>query len=124
MDSQNLTKKEEYLLKKQQKEGALFLERRRRKVRKMIFIFLPIVLITGGIIFALVNYSPKEAPREKFSFKQAIGEQAPDFSLESIDGKTIKLSDYKGKNIVLFFTEGSMCYPSCWDQMSSFGNDE
>src|SRR3989338_5332667 len=68
--------------------------------------------------------SKRAAVQEKLSFFSAVGQKAPDFSLESIDGKTVKLSDYKGKNIVLFFTEGSMCYPSCWDQMSSFGNDE
>jgi len=61
--------------------------------------------------------------KEKISFKQAIGKKAPDFELESIDGKTIKLSDYLGKNVVLFFNEGSMCYPACWSQMAELGND-
>jgi len=116
--------KEEYLLEKQQKEKTLLLERRKRKIKKMFLIFLPVILIAGGIILAVVNYSPEETPNDKFSFKQAIGKQAPDFSLEGIDGKTIKLSDYKGKNVVLFFNEGSMCYPACWDQMAALGNDE
>ncbi|KKT16750.1 MAG: hypothetical protein A2654_00355 [Candidatus Nealsonbacteria bacterium RIFCSPHIGHO2_01_FULL_43_31] len=93
-------------------------------IKKMFLIFLPIILIAGGIILALVNYFPKEVPREKFFFEQAIGKQAPDFSLESIDGKTVELSDYRGRNVVLFFNEGSMCYPACWDQMTAFGNDE
>jgi peroxiredoxin Q/BCP len=31
------------------------------------------------------------------------GDQAPDFSLKDKDGKTHKLSDYKGKNVVLYF---------------------
>ena len=116
--------KEGYLLEKQQKEKTLLLERRKRKIKKMFLIFLPVILIAGGIILAVGNYSPEETPNEKFSFKQAIGKQAPDFSLEGIDGKTIKLSDYKGKNVVLFFNEGSMCYPACWDQMAALGNDE
>src|SRR3989344_8165520 len=115
--------KEEYLLEKQQKEKTLLLERRKRKIKKMFLIFLPVILIAGGIILAVVNYSPEETPNDKFSFKQAIGKQAPDFSLEGIDGKTIKLSDYKGKNVVLFFNDGSMCYPACWDQMAALGND-
>ena len=116
--------KEGYLLEKQQKEKTLLLERRKRKIKKMFLIFLPVILIAGGIILAVVNYSPEETPNDKFSFKQAIGKQAPDFSLEGIDGKTIKLSDYKGKNVVLFLNEGSMCYPACWDQMAALGNDE
>lgn len=33
--------------------------------------------------------------------KAKIGEMAPDFTLTSIEGKEVKLSDYKGKTIVL-----------------------
>ncbi len=72
----------------------------------------------------LEKRNPAAFPKGKLSFINAVGQKAPDFSLESIDGSTVKLSDYKGKIVVLFFTEGSMCYPSCWDQMSAFGNDE
>ncbi len=45
------------------------------------------------------------------------GTIAPDFSLPSTSGKTISLSDYKGKNIFLFFNEGVMCSP-CWQEVS------
>ncbi len=62
-------------------------------------------------------------PGSKISFDQAIGTKAPDFSLPSINGKTVKLSDYAGKNVVLFFNEGEMCYPACWQQIAAFGND-
>ena len=60
---------------------------------------------------------------EKLSFKKAVGEEAPDFSLESISGETITLSDYRGKMVVLFFNEGSMCYPACWNQIQEFTQD-
>lgn len=33
-----------------------------------------------------------------------IGDKAPDFSLKLINGKTVKLSDYKGKLVMLQFT--------------------
>jgi thioredoxin-dependent peroxiredoxin len=33
----------------------------------------------------------------------AIGDQAPDFTLPSSSGKSIKLSDLRGKNVVLYF---------------------
>ncbi len=55
--------------------------------------------------------NPDLFPTGKLSFNEAVGKQAPDFSLESIDGTTFKLSDYRGKIIVLFFNEGTMCYP-------------
>ncbi|MEK7597276.1 MAG: peroxiredoxin family protein [Patescibacteria group bacterium] len=47
----------------------------------------------------------------------APGTVAPDFSLPSTAGKTISLSEYKGKNIFLFFNEGVMCAP-CWQEVS------
>ena len=61
--------------------------------------------------------------KDKIYFKAAVGQKAPDFELESIAGEKVKLSDYLGKNVVLFFNEGSMCYPACWNQMAELGND-
>ncbi len=31
-----------------------------------------------------------------------IGDQAPDFTLKNQDGKSISLSDYRGKNVIIF----------------------
>lgn len=89
-----------------------------------------LVIAIGGLILFVGNKKPSEikdttdsVAKEKINFKEAVGQKAPDFELESIDGKTIKLSDYLGKNVVLFFNEGSMCYPACWNQMAELGND-
>ena len=72
------------------------------------------------------NVSGNPAPFSpgKLKFVEAVGKPAPDFSLESMGGGIIKLSAYRGKNVVLFFTEGTMCYPACWDQMAQFGSDD
>jgi peroxiredoxin len=46
----------------------------------------------------------KQAPKEeKKEEKKAaeIGKPAPDFTLKDLDGKTVKLADYKGKTVVL-----------------------
>lgn len=62
-------------------------------------------------------------PADNSKFQSLMGNHAPDFKLTSYDGREVNLSDYKDKNIVLFFSEGAMCYPSCWDQVNSFTND-
>jgi mycoredoxin-dependent peroxiredoxin len=38
----------------------------------------------------------------------SIGQTAPDFSLKSQTGAAVKLSDYRGKNVVLAF------FPLAW----------
>ncbi len=32
-----------------------------------------------------------------------VGEKAPDFTLRSLDGRDVSLSDYTGKRVALFF---------------------
>ncbi|HBB49611.1 TPA: hypothetical protein DEQ22_01575 [Candidatus Nomurabacteria bacterium] len=104
--------------------------------KKTIISFLVVIIGIAGLVWWSKSSDDRELSassgvestvnpeaKEKISFKQAIGKKAPDFELESIDGKTIKLSDYLGKNVVLFFNEGSMCYPACWSQMAELGND-
>lgn len=56
-------------------------------------------------------------------FNNLAGKTAPDFTLEGYDGKKITLSELKGKNVILFFNEGLMCYPACWNQIAAFGKD-
>lgn len=53
-----------------------------------------------------------------------VGKPMPDIQLSDKDGKTYTVSDFKGKYTVLFFNEGLMCYPACWNQMASFGSDQ
>ncbi len=46
-----------------------------------------------------------------------VGKAAPQFSLQDRNGTTYSNDSLKGKNVVLFFNEGIMCYPACWNQM-------
>lgn len=101
------------------------------KEKNKIIVFIVIVAFIFIGLYALGKPSRNEereivadsGMKEKIYFKEAVGQKAPDFELESIDGTTIKLSNYLGKNIVLFFNEGSMCYPACWNQIAELGND-
>lgn len=52
-----------------------------------------------------------------------IGKPMPDVQLSDKNGKVYTTADFKGKNTVLFFSEGLMCYPACWNQMVAFGTD-
>ena len=47
-----------------------------------------------------------------------IGKPMPDIQLSDKDGKKITVADLKGKYTVLFFNEGLMCYPACWNQIA------
>jgi len=49
------------------------------------------------------------------------GEKPPDFTLDSDDGKKISLSDFRGKNIVLYFypKDGT---PGCTQEAIEFQN--
>ena len=53
-----------------------------------------------------------------------IGKLMPNIQLSDKDGKVFTVADFKGKNTVLFFNEGLMCYPACWNQIAAFGSDE
>lgn len=67
------------------------------------------------------HHKPK--PVDSAVFDSLLGKEAPDFTLPSFDGKEISLKDYQGKNVLLFFNEGLMCYPSCWNQIVAFGKE-
>jgi peroxiredoxin len=47
---------------------------------------------------------------------EATSRPAPDFTLTDTSGGTVRLADLRGKNIVLYFSEGAGCQ-SCLQQM-------
>ncbi|MFC7372320.1 thioredoxin-dependent thiol peroxidase [Fictibacillus iocasae] len=49
----------------------------------------------------------------------SVGTKAPDFALPASDGRNVSLSEYKGKNIVLYFYPKDMT-PGCTTQACDF----
>lgn len=64
------------------------------------------------------------APADDTLFKSLIGKPAPSINLLSYSGETVNLASLRGKKVVLFFNEGLMCYPACWNQVAALGKDE
>lgn len=53
-----------------------------------------------------------------------VNKPASNFSLADRGGNVYSSENLKGKNVVLFFNEGLMCYPACWNQIVSLAKDE
>ena len=66
-------------------------------MRFLVFIFLLIAVYTKAQI------PVKEIPVD-YGYIVKIGQQVPDFSMTTTDGKTIRMADLKGKVLMLQFT--------------------
>ncbi|MDT5065738.1 MAG: thioredoxin-dependent peroxiredoxin, partial [Mycobacterium sp.] len=49
----------------------------------------------------------------------AVGDKAPAFSLPDADGNTVKLSDYKGRKVIVYFYPAAST-PGCTKQACDF----
>ena len=85
-----------------------------------------ILILIAGVMFGAAqltsNGKPKNSP-VKDPLAAILGQAAPDFSLPSYDGELFTLSQQRGKKVILFFNEGIMCYPACWNQIAALGTD-
>ena len=72
---------------------------------------------------SMAGHHQPAGPSSSAAFSALVGQPAPDFSLPSYQGNTVTLSQLRGKKVVLFFNEGLMCYPGCWNQITALTND-
>ncbi len=108
-----------------------------KKVPSIVFVLI-ISLAAVALGYLLFKGSPQDASNQSASdnmhggspdnttdtaLNGLLGKPMPDIQLADKDGKTYTADNFKGKNTVLFFNEGLMCYPACWDQIAAFGND-
>jgi peroxiredoxin len=84
-----------------------------------------IVLAVVVLAVALFNTSKTNEQKQQavITTNDLIGKSLPEIELRDKEGQVFNPSDLKGKNVVLFFNEGLMCYPACWNQMAAFGTD-
>jgi peroxiredoxin Q/BCP len=90
-----------------------------KKSHKSLLLFLAVLSVGIGL---LVYGRQKSAPSVQV-LDYLIGRPAPAFTLSDRQGNVYTLDKLKGKNVVLFFNEGLICYPACWDEISALGRD-
>ncbi len=66
------------------------------------------VLVVGAIIGAMM-YTARDT-------QNTATRVAPDFTLTDTSGRSVHLADYRGRNVVLYFSEGTGCQ-ACLTQM-------
>ncbi|RFU60546.1 peroxiredoxin family protein [Peribacillus glennii] len=81
--------------------------------KKIIAAALLIILLTVAIVQAMDHKDEKVSNDNLGGLRTGV--KAPDFELKSLDGKQTKLSDYKGKKILLNFW-ATWC-PPCKEEM-------
>lgn len=90
-------------------------------MKQNIFLVIGVVgvasLILAGFLFWQGKKEPISSNNGGFRFATAVGKKAPDFTLPDMEGNQVSLSQLLGKNVILFFNEGLMCYPACLDQV-------
>jgi peroxiredoxin len=55
-----------------------------------------VLAVAALILVAMVGCGTTQIPQ--------VGDKAPDFTLQSVDGKSISLSDFQGKTVLVVFT--------------------
>ncbi len=90
------------------------------KLQKNHYILIAIIAIIVVSIGLIELRKPRQSPISSSDKNVgiSIGKTAPDFELLDLSGKSVKLNDFRGKNIILNFW-ASWC-PPCREEMPEF----
>lgn len=78
------------------------------------------LLVTVSSAGSLTIYQPGKLKPTDSELKVKVGDVAPDFELPSIQGKKVRLSDFRGKqNVILTFVPAAWT-PVCSDQWPGY----
>ncbi len=111
---------------------------RRREALIAVVVVAVVVAALGGLYALYRGSAPSASPEnpstaqdstqlatqgsDKYPFavgSPGPGQKAPGFTLPSSTGGTVSLSDYRGKNVLLYFQAGLMCQ-ACWTQITDY----
>jgi cytochrome oxidase Cu insertion factor (SCO1/SenC/PrrC family) len=70
------------------------------------FLLYRLLVILLPVAAALIASLSAAAQDQMLPLKIKVGEKAPDFALPSAIGKTVRLSDYAGRNVLIDFYRG------------------
>lgn len=86
-------------------------------MNRNVLVIVPVVVAVTGILIA-GKYAARQSSTATIAGSASKGAIAPDFALTSIDGKTVHLTDYRGKAVVLNFW-ATWC-PPCKTEIPGF----
>ena len=101
-------------------------ERLERQRRRNLLLKVGGAIVAGVALLAVVYFASTgggavaklgQAGRYRFDVANpATGAVAPDFALPATTGGTVRLGDFRGKSVLLYFQEGIGC-EGCWTQI-------
>jgi len=59
-------------------------------------------LLTRGAVGPAVTQVQEDDVVKQVTGKVTVGEPAPEFTLPALEGRTVRLADYRGKRLILF----------------------
>jgi cytochrome c biogenesis protein CcmG, thiol:disulfide interchange protein DsbE len=76
----------------------------------LVGIAIAVVAMVAAVTVVVISDNQPASTPTSAKGVATVGEAAPDFALKTLDGKTVRLSDYAGKPVVVNFW-ASYCHP-------------
>ena len=78
--------------------------------RARIYRTTAVLVAMVALVYLGIRWFPRNSPNQPLNPGASKGRAAPDFALSTPDGKTVRLSDYRGKAVLINFF-GTTCEP-------------
>ncbi len=90
----------------------------------LLVIVVVAVIVLLGIALSNSESSQNASSHSTTQLDMMLDKPFPNVLLYDKDGKAYSAASFRGKNTVLFFSEGIMCYPACWDEIAALAADQ